>query len=87
MKKYFSKNRRVLLDRLTGQIINTNSVFQISERFYGFEQTIEDSIWEINHNSSNVNYLIDVYVLQLDGTHKKIIPYKEKENNRPKWTN
>lgn len=70
---YFSKNRKVILDRETGQTIVTNNSIQPAEAFFHFTQNEFSALWEIKHPFLNLDYLIFIYVLQDDGTYKKVI--------------
>lgn len=75
-KTLFSNLKKIVLDRLTGKLIMSNNPLEPMEAFYSYEQTIPSNIWNINHNYKNINFLIDVFVEQPDGSYTKVTPYQ-----------
>lgn len=74
MATIFSNLRKLLIDRTSGQYIASNVALESVEGFYIFNQNSLSSQWMLQHNFSNTNYAITVYVLQTDGTYDKAYP-------------
>lgn len=77
-KTLFSNFKKIILDRLTGNLIMSNNPLEPMEAFYTFEQSTPASVWNINHNYRNLDFLIEVFQKNEDGTHSRVIPYEIK---------
>jgi hypothetical protein len=74
MTNFFSNLRKLLIDRQTGAYIASNNALESIEGFFFFEQNIVSSQWVLQHNFSNPNFIVVIYVQQDDGSYNRAWP-------------
>lgn len=81
MRTIFSNLRKLLLDRYTGSYVATNKSLETVEGFYYFEQPEPNTQWHLQHDFENPNYIIAIYVQDLNGGYTRAWPNFIKNDN------
>lgn len=71
-KLLFGHRKKILLDRVTGMLVASDKLEATGLNWYTYEQTSPSTLWNIPHQQGNTQYVIDVYVKNLDGTFSKV---------------
>lgn len=73
INKLFTNLKKMIYDRVTGDIILSNSTLDAQCIGYQYNQSFDSTLWTIKHKFNTTNAIVDVYVT-IDDETQKVIP-------------